>query len=77
MENNAIFVSKDSQIDFATRNVFFLTFLLDLYSPCLESFQPKIDNEFKMCSLNDANDVQNRVLAKATRPVVYANSADQ
>ena len=54
-ENKAIFIREDSQIDFATGNVYFLTFLSDLH-PCLEPFQPKIDNQFEMCSLDDADD---------------------
>ena len=39
---------------FATGNVF-LTFLSDTHSPCLETFQPKIDNQFKMCALVDVD----------------------
>ena len=42
-ENKVIFIREDSQMDFATGNVFFLIFLLDL-PPYLESFLPKIDN---------------------------------
>ena len=28
------------------------------------AFQPKIDNQFKMCSLDDVDDLKNRVLAQ-------------
>ena len=45
-------IREDSQIHFATGNVF-CTFLSD---PHLETFQSKIDNQFKMCSLPDADD---------------------
>ena len=40
-EKKAIFIREDSQIDFATGNVFSL---FSWTSPCLESFHPKIDN---------------------------------
>ena len=50
-ENKAIFVREDSQIDFATGN------FLQLFSQDpLPAFQPKIDNQVKMCSLDDADD---------------------
>ena len=48
-------VREDSQIDFATGNVF-CTFLSDPHPTCLETFQPKIDNQFKMCALVDEDD---------------------
>ena len=41
---------EDSQIDFVTGNVFLHIF------PRLEMFQFKIDNQFKMCVLADADD---------------------
>ena len=46
---------EDSQIDFATENVF-CTFLSDPHPLCLETFQSKIDNQFKMCALADVDD---------------------
>ena len=55
-------VREDSQIDFATGNVFFARFSQTPtpHPPCLETFQPKIDNQFKMCALVDVDDAQNR-----------------
>ena len=44
---------EDSQIDFVTGNVF-CTFSSD--PPRLETFQPEIDNQFKICVLADADD---------------------
>ena len=44
---------EDSQIDFATGNIFCM-FLSDP-TPCLEMFQSKIDSQFKMCSLVNAD----------------------
>ena len=55
-DSKAIFVREDSQIDFATGNVFFFNFPLRPSPSCLEPFQPKIDNQLKMCSLDDADD---------------------
>ena len=52
-ENKAIFITEDSQIDFATGNFFQL---FSQTSTPLPAFQPKIDNQFKMCSLDDADD---------------------
>ena len=46
-------MGEDSQIDFAAGN------FLQLFSQTptsLSAFQPKIDNQFKMCSLDDADD---------------------
>ena len=51
-ENKAIFIREDSQIDLLPET--FSTFLSDFH--LLPAFQPKIDNEFKMCSLDDADD---------------------
>ena len=49
-------VREDSQIDFAMGNIF-CSFLSDPPTPpCLEMFQSKIDNQFKMCALADEND---------------------
>ena len=45
---------EDSQIDFVTGSVF-CTFFSDR-PPLLETFQSKIDNQFKMCALADADD---------------------
>ena len=53
-DKKAIFIREDSQIDFATVNVL-STFLSDLHS-CLESFQLKIENQFKMCLLDYGDD---------------------
>ena len=52
-ENKAIFISEDSQTDFATRNFFQL---FSQTSFPLPAFQPKIDNQFNVCSLDDADD---------------------
>ena len=73
-ENKAIFIREDSQIDFATGNFFQL---FSQTSTPLTTFPPKIDNRFKMSSLDDADDIYNRVLAKASRPIVYVNGADR
>ena len=54
-DKKAIFIREDSQIDFTTTGNVFSTFLSDLHS-CLESFQLKIENQFKMCSLDDGDD---------------------
>ena len=51
-ENKAIFIREDSQIDFAARNFFQL---FSQTATPLPAFQPKIDNQFKMCSLDDAD----------------------
>ena len=52
-ENKTIFIREDSQIDFATRNFFQL---FSQTSTPLPAFQPKIDNRFKICSLDDDAD---------------------
>ena len=44
---------EDSQIDFVTGNVFAH---FSQTPPRLETFQPEIDNQFKMCALTDADD---------------------
>ena len=59
---------EDSQIDFATRNVY-LHVSLRPPTSCLETFQSKIDNQFKMCALAEVDDTKIR-----SRP---ANGADQ
>ena len=46
---------EDSQIDFATGNVF-LHVSLRPPLPCQETFQSKIDDQFKMCALADVDD---------------------
>ena len=72
-ENKAIFVREDSQIDFATGN--FFNVFLELPSPaCVPTW---IDDQFKMCSLDDVDDPKNRVFAQVSWPIVYANGADQ
>ena len=53
-------IKEDSQIDFATGNVFFARFsqtpIPHPPPPRLETFLPKIDNLFKMCALVDVDD---------------------
>ena len=67
VENKGLFIREDSQIDFATGNFFEL---FSQTSTPLPAFQPKIDNWFKMCLLDNADEA-------ATRPTVYANGADR
>ena len=50
---------EDSQIDFASRNVYLHVSLRPSPS-CLEIFQSKIDNQFKMCALAHADDTKNQ-----------------
>ena len=52
-ENKALFITEGTQIDFATGNLF--QFFSQTSTP-LPAFQPKVDNQFKMCSLDDADD---------------------
>ena len=53
----AIFMRpEDSQIDFATGNFFNFSVRPPPPSPTLPAFQPKINNQFKMWSLDDADD---------------------
>ena len=49
-ENKEIFIREDSQIDSATRNVYLI--FSRTFTPCLEPFQPEIDNQFNMYSLD-------------------------
>ena len=49
---------EDSQIDLAMRN-FFLNISLRPPTPCLETFQSKIDIQFKLCQLTAVDDTQN------------------
>ena len=57
-ENSLVTPRQDKRrltIHFAMANVF-CTFLSDSHHPYLETFQSKIDNQLKMCSLPDADD---------------------
>ena len=47
-------IREDSQIDFAAEN-FFARFSHTPNPPCLEAFQSKIDNQFKICTLADVD----------------------
>ena len=51
---------EDSQIDLATRNVY-LHVPLRPPPSYLETFQSKIDNQFKMCAVADLDDTKNQV----------------
>ena len=43
------------------RNHLFAARFSETLSPCLETFQSKIDHQFKMCSLADVDDAYNQV----------------